>query len=402
MRQSIVETSSSSPIIPGARRARILVVDDDEQTRSVLERYLLDLGCDVTAAVSGGEALRVVDEWQPDLLLLDVMMPGIDGFEVCRQVKKQSGDKAPVIVFLTGMNSLESQEEAVTSGADDFLAKPFRRVELLIRIRSLLRTHKLASELQESHRVAQSQRDELERLGKLRDILISMIIHDLRTPIGAVIANAELLLARDDLGDHTRESVTDIQDGATAMQRLIENQLDLLRRERRPGAYPVKEVSLRAILDQIVSDVRCRATKKGLAIVVTVPEEIETITTNRDLFLRLLSTILDNSVTNSPRGGRIDLVVTSAPGGVLEVRSDDDGPTISPELGSKYGDVGALLSSGTVADAAKRFRWRGALFAHLAAEILGGRVLVEAAPAMDRTRPARNRFRVELPGCTVI
>jgi two-component system response regulator MprA len=116
---------------------QIFVVDDDPKITSFLRRGLSLEGYEVTVANSGAEALRFVVEHMPALIVLDVMMPGIDGLEVCRRIRA-AGDKVPVLM-LTARDSISDRVKGLDSGADDYLVKPFALEELLARIRALLR-----------------------------------------------------------------------------------------------------------------------------------------------------------------------------------------------------------------------------------------------------------------------
>jgi len=129
------------------RKSRILVVDDNAQNLELLVAYLDSLECDVDTACDGIEALEVVQKQMPDLILLDVMMPRMSGFEVCRKLKSAPETRDIPVVMVTALNELGDIERGVESGTDDFITKPVNRLELLTRIRSLLRVRSLQNEL---------------------------------------------------------------------------------------------------------------------------------------------------------------------------------------------------------------------------------------------------------------
>ena len=127
--------------------SRILVVDDNEQNLELLVAYLETLGCPVITAVDGVDALEKVAAEKPDLILLDIMMPRMSGFEVCRKIKSDPTTRDTPVIMVTALNELTDIERGVESGTDDFITKPVNRLELTTRVKSLLRVRHLKSEL---------------------------------------------------------------------------------------------------------------------------------------------------------------------------------------------------------------------------------------------------------------
>ena len=131
------------------KRSTVLVVDDNAQNLELLVEYLHDVeGVEAVSAVDGVEALERVAEARPDLILLDIMMPRMSGFEVCRKLKSDPETRDIPIIMVTALNELGDIERAVESGTDDFLSKPFNRLELVTRVKSLLRLRHLKDELE--------------------------------------------------------------------------------------------------------------------------------------------------------------------------------------------------------------------------------------------------------------
>jgi two-component system cell cycle response regulator len=129
-------------------RSKVLVVDDNEQNLELLRAYLDTIGCGVITSPDGLDALQKVRQQSPDLILLDVMMPRMSGFEVCRKLKSDPQTRDIPIIMVTALNELSDVERGVESGTDDFIFKPVNRLELLTRVRSLLRVRHLKGELE--------------------------------------------------------------------------------------------------------------------------------------------------------------------------------------------------------------------------------------------------------------
>jgi PleD family two-component response regulator len=130
-----------------ARPPRILIADDNPQGVELLEVYLSSCEYDIRTAADGEETLRVVSGWQPDLILLDIMMPKISGFEVCKCLRSDPTTRDTAVLMITALDQRTDWERAVEVGADDFLTKPINKNELLLRVRSLLKSRKYKRDL---------------------------------------------------------------------------------------------------------------------------------------------------------------------------------------------------------------------------------------------------------------
>jgi len=152
--------------------ARILVVDDTPMNVKLLEGVLSGQGYAVSTAASGPQALELVRQDPPDLVLLDVVMPEMSGYEVCRRLRAEDATRLLPVIMVTALDPLQERVKGIEAGADDFLTKPINQPELLARVRSLLRIKSLHDELAELNRTleqrVQDQVAQLERLGRLR------------------------------------------------------------------------------------------------------------------------------------------------------------------------------------------------------------------------------------------
>lgn len=133
-------SSSSTP-------PRVLIADDDPLGAELLEAYLSDSDCELRTASDGEQTLQLVASWHPDLILLDVMMPRISGFEVCKRLRGDAATRDIAILMITALDQPSDIERAVEAGTDDFLSKPINKTELLLRVRSLLRSRQNKREL---------------------------------------------------------------------------------------------------------------------------------------------------------------------------------------------------------------------------------------------------------------
>jgi CheY-like chemotaxis protein len=133
-------------------KSRILIADDNPTNVELLEAYLSDIDCEIAVAVDGRDALDKVAQFQPDLVLLDIMMPKLSGFEVCKTIKDDPAVRQIMVLMVTALNELGDIERAVAAGCDDFLSKPVNKLELLKRVENMLRLHHVTDELERLRR----------------------------------------------------------------------------------------------------------------------------------------------------------------------------------------------------------------------------------------------------------
>ncbi len=139
---------------------RILIADDNDANRELLEAYLVSIDCQIETSVDGQDTLDKIASFQPDLVLLDVMMPKLSGFEVCKQIKEGEQSRRTMILMVTALSELGDIERAVAAGTDDFLSKPVNKIELLKRVENMLRLKGTEDELERLRRYIQDMEDD--------------------------------------------------------------------------------------------------------------------------------------------------------------------------------------------------------------------------------------------------
>jgi len=138
--EKVSEDKNKTPVV--------LVVDDNEENLELLQAYLEDIDCQTTPAYDGIEALEIVSKNNPDLILLDIMMPKMSGFEVCRRIKSDPKTSDIPVIMVTALSEFGDIEQAIDAGADDFLSKPINKLELLTRVKIMLKLKNLSDELE--------------------------------------------------------------------------------------------------------------------------------------------------------------------------------------------------------------------------------------------------------------
>jgi two-component system, OmpR family, alkaline phosphatase synthesis response regulator PhoP len=141
------------------RKGRILIADDNPSNVELLEVYLSDIDCELGVATDGRDTINKVAEFQPDLILLDIMMPKLSGFEVCQKLKSDPATKGIMVLMVTALNEPGDIERAVNAGTDDFLSKPVNKLELLKRVENMLRLRHITDEVERLRRYIDGMED---------------------------------------------------------------------------------------------------------------------------------------------------------------------------------------------------------------------------------------------------
>ncbi|HEX7670976.1 MAG TPA: hybrid sensor histidine kinase/response regulator [Polyangiaceae bacterium] len=345
----------------GPGPSAILVVDDNAQNRALAQGILEAADYRVRLAASGAEALEVFVSMKPDLILLDVLMPKMDGFETCRRLRGMPGVGAEVpIVFLTAQTDLLSHQRALESGADDFLTKPINRVELIIRVRSLIRIRRLQEKLAEAARNKQE--------------LTDLIVHDLKNPIATVLVNAGYALGCSTLSEDQWAALHDVVATAHTMNRMVMNLLDISASEDGSLKTSVSSTDLSALVEQVRGTMARRAVLEQRQLAVEGPTSSVVAPVDPDLLRRILENLVDNCLKYTPRGSSVSIVLERTDTSV-RIRVKDQGagvPTGERErIFEKYAQIEGGPSS------ARSSRGLGLRFCKLAAEAHGGRIWVE-------------------------
>jgi two-component system, sensor histidine kinase and response regulator len=355
-------------------KARILVVDDNAQNRALAQATLEDEGYEVLLASGGEEGIRRVEKERPDCVLLDVRMPGTDGFAVCTRIRALPEARDTPVVFLTALRDVDTFDQALRAGGDDFLTKPVRPTELVLRVAAALRLRRMNAELREHYDLVRRQRDDLMRLTLQKERLSSFVVHDLKNPVNSLDLHAQLLLRQPDLPPRARDSVLHIRAEARSLLRLILNLLDISKSEEGRLTPRLGPVALEPLSAEIVEAFAMRAH----AARVTMKRElsVDSVVADEDLLRRVLENLIDNGLRHSPTDSTLTLSAARGDAGV-ELRVADQGRGIAPEQREKVFD--AFVQGSTEEQLTRSGRGLGLTFCRLAVQAHGGTIWVEDA-----------------------
>ena len=350
--------------------ARMLVVDDDPRSLKLLAGFLRAEGYEVRTAPDGRTALRLAAEQPPDVVLLDVMMPELTGYDVCRSLKSEPRTRLCQVMLVTALDSTPDQVLGLDTGADDYVPKPVRREEFLAKVRALVRARRLLDELELARDELARRIEELQ----LKKTLAQTLVHDLKSPLTAVLGNLDLLQQR---GNAELVPLIDrCRHGARRMLKMILNLLDVEELEEgrmKPVTDPIELVDLvRAAVDEA----QVSAAQKRIRIEIDAPPAVWA-ESDPVLVRRVLDNLLSNAVTHTPTGGQIEVRAGYREEGA-ELRVSDSGPGVPEELREKVFEKyarGDLTAAGSTMN-----RGLGLTFCRLAVEAQGGTIWIEPAP----------------------
>ena len=355
---------------------RILVIDDNEQNRA-LARATLELeSYDIELASGGEEGLRCFAARVPDCVLLDVRMPGMDGFETCRRIRALPGGKEVPIIFLTASRDVDTFDRAQSCGADDFVTKPVQPTEMVLRVQAAMKVRRLDATNKEYFELVRRQRDDLMRLQLQKERLSSFVVHDLKNPVASIDLLAQLLQRDKKLPAEARGTAEAIRIEVAALMRLILNLLDINKSEEGQLAASVARLDLPALSTSIMETMQVRARAKEIDLSADLGG-VEAVTADRDLLRRVLENLLDNALRYAPKGSRVSLSAV-AHADEVELRVADQGKGVPPELREGIFERFVQLDSGE-RTAPRTSRGLGLTFCRLAVEAHGGRIYVEDA-----------------------
>lgn len=353
--------------------ALILVVDDNEQNRLLARTTLEEDGYEVVVASDGQEALRVFEERHPDCVLLDVRMPGMDGFAVCERIRALPNGADVPVVFLTALRDVDTFDSALRAGGDDFLTKPVRPTELSLRVQAALKLRRLNAENRGYYDLVKQQRDDLMRLQLQKERLMAFVVHDLKNPVSTVDLQAQLLLRDKELSERARAAVSGIRDEVRSLMRLILNLLDISKSEEGRLTPTLADVDLGALVGEILEAFAPRARPKNVTLTPAI--EVSTVRADADLLRRVLENLLENALRHAPEDTSVRLQASEREGEV-EIRLSDQGPGVPPEMRESIFERFVQVESGDRA-VSRTGRGLGLAFCRLAIEAHGGRIWVE-------------------------
>ncbi len=296
-------------------KKKILIADDVLDTVELLRKRLRHEDYDTAEAYDGEECVKRTREYMPDLIVLDVLMPKMDGFEVCKILKSDEKTKYIPIILLTARGDTESKVKGFDIGADDYLAKPFDFKELLARVRSLI--------------ARKEQRDRLaeEKKSEALDKMMEQLVHEIRNPLVSIGGFAKRVHKNLPKGDKNKLYLETIVHDAARLERMLEKLVEF----KRTDITYLEPVNLNKVIKEVLQDFESEIKSKKVDVHTDLMEELPLLSADRQQIKIALANLFKNAIESLGEGERRIRICTSPADGAVEVQISDTGKGISRE-----------------------------------------------------------------------
>jgi signal transduction histidine kinase len=347
----------------------VLVVDDNSENRALARAALEDEGYGVVLATTGAEAIMSVETDHPDCILMDVRMPAMDGIAACERIRALPGGDTIAVIFVTAQRDVETFDRALAAGGDDFITKPYRPAELIVRVQTALRLRRIAVERGELFAQLKQQRDALQRLELQKEQLVAFLVHDLKNPVNAIDLQAQGVERDAQASERSRRAVGKIREETRALLRMITNLLDISKADEGRLAPSVKTIEIDKLVQGVLDELGARAARSN----VKIRSELATheLRGDPDLIARVLTNLVDNAIRHAPEDSEVVIHAVAVDRGV-ELRVADSGPGVPRDLRDS---VFERFRTGETTT--RTNRGLGLAFCKLAVEAHGGRIWIE-------------------------
>ena len=308
----------------------VLVVDDDPVNFDVIEILLFKEEYELHYKDNGADAIASLAEIKPDIILLDVMMPYMDGIEVCQQIKNAKKWQHIPIIIISALSEKEDLARCLEAGADDFISKPINSLELCARVRSMLRI--------------KSQYDHIQETMVLREEMMQTIVHDLRNPLVGIMLGCESLKAVD-MSDRAKKRIDQIGKTIKQMRLLIDDILTIGRIEAQKLILDLTKIDITEIAKLVINDFEPITLSKKIQLVGRFATEPAYTSADMQLIRRVLTNLIDNAIKFSPQQSSIILSVECLPKNPDHLDPDHQDPDHQDSVKIQVIDCGTGVSA---------------------------------------------------------
>ncbi|SHJ86235.1 His Kinase A (phospho-acceptor) domain-containing protein [Tangfeifania diversioriginum] len=303
----------------------ILIVDDQPNNLKVISSVLGDK-YSISVANSGENALKILNKVTPQLILLDIMMPGMNGFEVCEKLKANEGTKEIPVIFLTAKTEISDLVKGFNYGAVDYITKPFNATEVKVRINNHLSLAHAKSQIKAQKKDLQEKNRALKKLMNEKDKFFSIIAHDLKSPFSGLLGMLELM---NDEGteltkEETKKLLPALLKNAENVYALVENLLEWSRLQRNAREVNSEKINPQEVVNEVLGYLEATANQKQITLINEVNEN-HAVFADRMMFNTILRNLISNALKFTREGGKITVASETEADGKVTFSVTDTG-----------------------------------------------------------------------------
>ena len=330
-------------------------------------------------------------EEYPDIILLDIMLPKMDGYEVCERLKKDPETKFIPIIMLTALKELKDKVKALEVGADDFLSKPFENVELLARVKSLLRLKEYHDELQRKNLELAGKNDSLMRMDRFKEDLTNLIIHDMKNPLFVIQGNLQMMsMSMENVPPEILKKYTQrIERSSQQLLRMVVNLLDISRIEEETIDLKNDHADINEMIEAIIKRIKDYPENQNKEIDIDLDPDLPELVIDKSVMERVFENLINFSITNLMDEGKVTVKTLTADNQRIQFITHDSGTQIPKNYHNK---IFEKFSQAEIKNSGYRVdRALGLTFCKMAVEAHKGSMW------LDLENKIGNKFIIELP-----
>jgi len=371
-------------------KSQILLVDDTEANLSLLTSFLDREGYGIITAPNGKEALQKAKDKNPDLIILDIMMPEMNGYEVCKKLKADEITHRIPVIFWSSLTDIYNKLKAFQVGGVDYITKPFDKDEVLARIALHIRLKQFQEEKEERIRVLRERELELTKLNRQKDELMRIVSHDIKNPLTGIIGVVNVLLESDDINhEEARQMLQMIESSSNELLELVMDILDKNMLRREDQKLELKEVDLVEVLGEVISINAPNAKLKRIGLYLKNNIESCTIKVDVRKIKQIFNNLVINALKFTPSKGRVSIHIDETQNSTILCKVIDTGIGIPEDIiGQLFTDEDGTTTVGTGGEIGTGL---GLDLVQYFVELHKGRVWVESEVNVGTT------FFIELP-----
>lgn len=362
----------------------VMIVDDTPQNLKILNEILQSKGYRVRSCSNGEFALSSAQYCKPSIVLLDIDMPVMDGFEVCRRFKNDDALSEIPILFLSAFTDTEKKIEGFKNGAVDYITKPFDAEEVLMRVHTHLQIQNYKKLLEEKNRLLEQNIKKLEKTEKMRDDFIHMLVHDMRTPLTSIDGYATLLQmeSKDEINLENYNYIEYIRSAAENLERMVTAMVDVSRLEA--DSMPIKKgsVTCGVLVDKALETVGVSVKKRNVKM--NIADRAFCLNCDKNITVRILVNFLGNAIKYTNPDETITIETRIEKNGVYFSISNT-GKGIPPKYHKLIFEKFGQVKNNNTEDNIKVSSGLGLAYCKLAVEAQGGEIGVVSDVGEDTT-----------------